>query len=306
MRLNRLDLNLLVALDALLTERSITRAAERIHLSQPATSGALARLREYFGDELLVRVGSEMRPTPLGESLINPVHNILMQIQATVERGVEFVPEESERKFKVLLSDYTATTLMPLLIQKLSIVAPGVQLEFFTPTSDPAYELEQGNVDFLLMPEFTVSPEHPSKNIYQDQFVCLAWDKNTELSKKLTLEKFTTLGHVTVLFGVNRAQTQDQVLLKEKHNLLPNVEIITSSFNDIPQYLIETNRIATIYERLAKTWCEYLPLKMHPVPVSLPPVEWSLQWHEYRDLDPGIVWMREQITNVASEITGCN
>lgn len=303
MRLNRLDLNLLVALDALLTERSITRAAMRIHLSQPATSGALARLREYFGDELLVRVGSEMRPTPLGESLVNPVHKILMQIQATVERGVEFIPEESERKFKLLLSDYISTTLMAPIIRKLAKVAPGVQLEFFMPTSDPAYELEQGNIDFLVMPEFTLSQEHPSKIIYQDKFVCLTWNENREITDTLTLEQYKTLGHVTVLFGVNRAQTQDQVLLKEEYNLVPNVEIITSSFNAIPQFLVETNRIATIYERLAETWCNYLPLTMYPVPVSLPPVEWSLQWHQYRDLDPGIIWMKEFITNVGAEIS---
>ena len=86
MRLNRLDLNLLVVLDALLSERSITRAAERINLSQPATSGALARLRDYFDDPLLVRVGTSMQPTPLGEALGKPISNILMEIQATVEK----------------------------------------------------------------------------------------------------------------------------------------------------------------------------------------------------------------------------
>ena len=136
MRLNRLDLNLLVALDALLTERSITLAAERICLSQPATSGALARLREFFNDDLLVRVGAKMQPTPLGESLAEPVHNILLQIQATVERGIEFDPFTCNRKFKFLAGDYSSTVLLTAVAKHINTLAPEIQFEFFIPTND--------------------------------------------------------------------------------------------------------------------------------------------------------------------------
>ena len=284
MRLNRLDLNLLVALDALLTERSITRAAERIHLSQPATSGALSRLREYFGDELLVRVGSQMKPTPLGESLANPVHNILMQIQSTVERGVEFEAEESDRSFRFLMSDYTSTVLMPPLIRKLSRLAPGVQIEVLMATDNPAEQLEKGHVDFLLMPEFVKSPSHPTLPVYEDEFVCLMCADNPLTEQTLTRERFLELGHVAVLFGNNRSKSQDQNLLLENYGIEPG-----------------TPRIATLYRRLAETWCQFLPLKILPLPVELPSIRWILQWHQYRDLDPGIQWMRKIIRETLSE-----
>lgn len=301
MRLNRLDLNLLVALDALLTERSITRAAERIHLSQPATSGALARLREYFGDELLVRVGSEMKPTPLGESLANPVHNILMQIQATVERGVEFVPGEAERRFRFLLSDYTSTTLITHVVRKLADIAPGIQLEIFMPNNTPAEELEKGKVDFLIMPLHVLSQDHPLLELYEDDFVCLGCTENPSLAEPLTLDTYMSLGHVTVLFGSGRERSQDQIILQDKHGLDPRVEVVASSFNNIAQYLPGTNRIATVYRQLANYWCEFLPLKIMEMPMDLPAVKWGVQWHQYRDLDPGMQWMRKFIQEVVSE-----
>src|SRR5262245_4933192 len=112
MRFNRLDLNLLVALDALLAEQNITRAAERLHLSQSAVSGALARLREHFQDELLVQVGRRMTRTPLAESLAQPVREILAQVQATVERRPGFDPSTSDRQFSIMVSDYVTTVLM--------------------------------------------------------------------------------------------------------------------------------------------------------------------------------------------------
>ncbi|WP_317928504.1 LysR family transcriptional regulator [Halioxenophilus sp. WMMB6] len=301
MRLNRLDLNLLVTLDALLTERSITRAAERIHLSQPATSGALARLREFFEDDLLVRVGTQMMPTPLGESLAAPVHNILLQIQTTVERRLEFNAEESDRRFRFLLSDYTATTFMSKVVHRLDVLAPNMQLEFFAPTNNPWEQLEQGDVDFLIMPEHVLSKDNPYRKLFDDYFVCIGCRDNPVLDKPLTLKTFLELGHVSVRFGSNRTRGQDQILLQDKQGIEPRVEIIASTFSAIPQYIAGTRRIATVYRHLAEDWVNYLPLKIVPVPVELPTIPWGLQWHKYRDLDPGVLWLREQIIAVAQE-----
>jgi len=299
MRLNRLDLNLLVALDTLLSERSITRAAERMHLSQPATSGALARLREFFDDELLVRVGAQMMPTPLGESLAAPVHNILLQIQATVERRLDFNAQESDRSFRLLMSDYTATTLMADMVEHLANVAPKLRLEFFAPTNNPWEKLEQGEVDFLIMPEQVLSHGHPTKHLFNDDFVCIGWQDNPKLSDKLSVKEFLEFGHVSVRFGSQRTQSQDQIILKEQHGLEPRVEVIASTFGAIPRYLIGTHRIATTYRHLAENWLQYLPLKIVPVPVSMPIIPWGIQWHKYRDLDPGIQWLRREIITMA-------
>jgi LysR family nod box-dependent transcriptional activator len=302
MRLNRLDLNLLVALDALLAERSITRAAERIHLSQPATSGALARLREYFGDELLVRVGAQMKPTPLGESLAGPVSNILMQIQSTVERGVEFDPQTSDRKFRVMCSDYVVSTVFTPLVSKLSKLAPKVKIEIFSPFSNPSESLEQGEVDFLLMPNYVLADDHPTVSLFEEGFVCLGWENNRIFDTPLTQEEYLSAGHVAVLFGSTRQPSRDKALLKERFGVELNIEITTSTFNALPPLVVDSKRIATCYRRLAQTWAALLPIKISPLPFELPEVAWSLQWHKYRDLDPGVLWFRDQVKKLMTEI----
>lgn len=301
MRLNRLDLNLLVALDALLSERSITRAAERLFLSQPATSGALARLREFFDDELLVRVGAKMVPTPLGESLQVPVHNILMQIQATVDRGIEFEAKKSDRRFCFLGSDFSATVALSHVVRRLAKEAPEIQLEFMMAGDDPSGRLERGSVDFLVMPEHVISSEHPSIKLFDDKFVCLLDAENEFNEETLTEEAYFKAGHVTVRFGRTGAKTQDQVMVMDKYGTKRRFDVIASTFDAIPQYIVGTNRIATVYSRLAERWCELLPLKIVPCPMELTEISWHLQWHEYRNADPGVLWMRNFITETLAE-----
>jgi LysR family transcriptional regulator, nod-box dependent transcriptional activator len=128
MNLNRLDLNLLVALDALLTERSITRASERLHLSPSATSGALARLRTYFADELLTQIGRRMVPTPLGESLQGAVRDCLLHVQQTVEIRPQFDPATSKRNFRIKMSDFVSTVLMPPVSRRNRLPDPATEI----------------------------------------------------------------------------------------------------------------------------------------------------------------------------------
>jgi len=304
MRLNRLDLNLLVALDALLTERSITRAAERIHLSQPATSGALARLREFFGDEILVRVGAQMKPTPLGESLAAPVHNILLQVKSMVDRGLDFVPEESERKFRIMCSDYSVNTIVNPLVEHLAKVAPKLQLDLMVPNSTPKESFEQGEIDFLIMPLHFLSQDHPSTSLFKEGFVCIGWDQNPAFDPHISEETFLSSGHVSARFGSQRQPSQDQIILSQDFGIQPRVEVFTSTFNAIPPMLVNTMRIATCYENLARTWSKHLPLKSSPVPFELPHITWGVQWHKFRELDPGIQWLRDQMTLIAKNTKG--
>ncbi|ADZ92320.1 LysR family transcriptional regulator [Marinomonas mediterranea] len=298
MRLNRLDLNLLVALDALLTEKSITRAADQICLSQPATSGALARLREFFEDELLCRNGAHMVLTPLGESLKIPVHNILMQIQTTVERRLEFEPASSERCFRVLLSDYTSTTLMAKVVRQISDIAPRMKLELIAPTNDPQGKLEQGNIDFLIMPEKELSDKHPKAKLFDEDFVVIGCQNNPFLEIELTQETYLSLSHVSVRFGSQRKRSQDQIILEQQYGIVQKVDVVTSTFASIPQFLPGTNRIATVYRHLAEEWVNFLPLKIMPVPLLLSSIPWGIQWHSYRDLDPAIHWLKSEILKV--------
>ncbi len=302
MRLNRLDLNLLITLDALLTEKSITRAAERIHLSQPATSSALSRLREYFEDDLLVRIGSQMQPTPLGESLATPVHNILLQIQATVERKPEFNAIGSNRSFKFQTSDYSQIVLMNHVAKKIESLAPKTQIDFLSPIDQPASRLEKGEADFLILPDFVLAEDHPWIPLFDDRIVCLGCNNNTTLANGMSLEEFSELGHVVVKFGASLIGSHEMRVLKELHNIEPHEEVITWSFSAIPYFLQNTQRITITFEHIAKKWAELYNLKIVDLPLETPNIRFSLQWHKYRDSDPSIQWLRKIVEETANEI----
>ena len=152
MRFNKLDLNLLVALDALLAERNISRAGERLHLSQPAMSNALARLRSFFGDELLAAQGRQMVLTPRALGLIEPVRDVLMRIDSTITTPPLFDPAQSTRTFVLLLSDFTTAVFIPPLLEALYQQARGIRLELRTLNDKPAEQLEQGDADLQSFP----------------------------------------------------------------------------------------------------------------------------------------------------------
>src|SRR5215207_1307427 len=163
MRFNKLDLNLLVALDALLTECSISRAATRVHLSQSAMSNALARLRAFFGDDLLVPVGRTMELTPRAQAMKEPVRDVLVRIDSAIVAHPQFDPSRSDRSFQLLVSDYTTVTLMPHLLALTRresatvrfLLCPLPHLE------QPARALVRGEADLLVVPRNYCSPDHP-------------------------------------------------------------------------------------------------------------------------------------------------
>jgi LysR family transcriptional regulator, nod-box dependent transcriptional activator len=301
MHLNRLDLNLLVVLDALLYEKSVTRAAQQIHLSQPATSGALSRLREYFNDELLVRVGSKMVLTPLGESLATPVNNILLQIQATVEKRPEFDALVSDRTFKFVLSDYTNAIFVPKLLQRAAELAPNIRFEFTQLYDSPQDDLEKGKIDFLLLPLHSLANNHPSCILFEESYVCVGDKNNPAMQTTLSEDAFLSLGHVAVHFGAQRLPSLIENVLQE-HKLNARIEVITTSFSSVPQVIVGTNRIGIMHKRLAQKWAGFLPLAIAPVPIDLPAMEWGLQWHQYRNHDPGTKWLKQLVIDTAKQL----
>lgn len=301
MRFNRLDLNLLVVLDALLSEQNITRAGEKVYLSQSATSGALARLREFFGDELLVQVGRKMVLTPLGESLVTPVRAILIQIQTTIEQRPEFDPANADRKFTLIMSDYTATVLMPDVIRAAGEIAPKVSFELLTPTDAPVEELERGHADFILLPDNFLSGQHPRCPVFEESFVCVCWQDNPLIGDTLDLDTYLALGHVMVRFGSQRRPSVDE-WLTDKFGIERRAEVVATTFSAVPHYVVGTRRIATIHRRLAELWASYLPLRVLPAPLDIPSMGWSLQWHQYRDLDPATRWMSRLIQDTAKSL----
>ncbi len=196
MKLSQFDLNLLVALDALLAERNVTRAGMRINLSQSATSATLARLRNFFQDRLLVPVGGKMVLTPVAQSLVKPVRNLLLQAQATIATQVHFNPQTSRRRFSVAVSDYATTVFMADALKNIQRLAPHLAFEL-VPTSERAVEaLEAGTVDFLIAPDVFATKAHPKMPLFKDTHTVIAWTRNRSVGTKLSLEEYLSLGHV--------------------------------------------------------------------------------------------------------------
>ena len=299
MNLNHLDLNLLVALDVLLTERSITRGAERLNLSPSATSGALARLRTYFGDELLTQIGRRMVPTPLGETLQSSVRDCLLHVQATVEIRPQFDPLQSKRNFTLMMSDYVSTVLMPAALQRLHREAPGITIELIGNENTPWEALSRGEIDFLVLPQNFIREDHPAEVLFEDDYVCVCWSGNTLVCEEITLEQCLALGHVVARIGKLRPPTIDGWFF-ERFGHARRVEIIATSFNSVPHLLIGTDRISIMHRRLARAYRDGFPLRIVPSTMVMPRLVEMIQWHKYRDRDPGLIFLRDVLKSAAA------
>ena len=301
MHFRQLDLNLLVALDALLTERNITEAGRRVHLTQSAMSGALARLREYFDDELLVQVGRKMVPTPLAENLFEPVTEILLKVKATIATKPDFEPATSTRRFSLMMSDYVSTALMSRVLQEAERVAPHVTFEIVSNDMGSPFEvLERADIDFLLMPPDYISRSHPSELLFQDDYACIVWTDNPLVGDSISTQQYLELGHVVLQFG-RRNPAIDEFFLNHL-GVSRRIEVVALNFNAIPQCLVGTRRIATVQRRLAQFYAKYLPLRLIPPPFDIPPLRESMQWHTCFDQDPGSIWLRGILKSAAEYV----
>ncbi len=299
-----LDLNLLVALDALFAEKSVSRAGERLHLSQSATSGALARLRETFQDPLLMQVGRKMTLTPLAEELVRPVRDFLLKAETILNSSPAFDPATSTRKFRLMMSDYVQTVVMTEAMPVLQKLAPAISLELW-PTIDGGSEpLERGEIDLAIFPTRYLAPEHPSERLFGDQFTCLVWSGNRIVKHHVSLETYLSLGHIVVRFGrIQQLPSFDEWFV-ERYGHERRVEVVTTAFNLVPQLLVGTQRIATLHRRLATFYQPYLPLRLVTPPVEIPRIEESMQWHRSRDRDPGTVWLRSALKSAIAKNPG--
>jgi LysR family nod box-dependent transcriptional activator len=299
MRFNKLDLNLLVALDTLLTEQSISRAAEKIHLSQSAMSNALARLREYFDDELLVQVGRRMEPTSRAESLKDPVRDILVRIEASVATQPQFEPAHSTRLFRLLISDYTLMVLIPHLQRLAYRQAPGVRFDLRPQVNQPQRALERGEADLLIIPKVFCSTSHPSELLFEEVFHCVVWNESHLAIGEMTEERYMASGHVVVQPGDGWALTD---WFMQQSGVKRHVEISTFSFMSQAHLVVGTHRIATMHLRLAQQAMRFLPVTIRDLPVPIPKMEQVVQWHQHRTTDSGLIWLRSLLKQAAIEM----
>ncbi len=303
MRVNQLNLNLLVALDVLLEEQSITRAAERLHMTQSAASGVLARLRDYFQDELLVQVGRKMVPTPYARELAEPVRQILVQIRSTITPRPSNDPAVSKRLFRLVASDYLITVMLAEFISQLQEEAPGVTFELLQPNDQANDQLLNGEVDLLIAPEDYALAGHPTEELFEEHYVCVVWEDNKRVGDTLTAEAYQELGHVSVGFQGRRRQISFDEILMNRFGISRRLEVLTHDFNTLPQLLIGTDRVATMHGRLAEYYARHLPLRLLPTPVALPPMREIMCWHRSMDGEPMHRWLRDRLKARAAEMT---
>ncbi len=301
MRFNHLDLNLLVALDVLLEEQNITRAAERLHMTQSATSGVLGRLRTYFEDDLLVQVGRKMQPTPYAQELADPVRDVLLKIRSSITSKPAFDPATSKRHFRLVTSDYLISVLFASVIQKIHQEAPNITFEMLGPGDNSAELLVRGEVDLMIVPERYIIEDHPSQLLFEEEHVCVVWSGNSLVSQSLTLEQYMDMGHVSVGFGRTRHMSIEDWFINQ-YGFSRRLEVITNDFNTLPQLLIGTQRIATMHGRLARLYAQHLPLRILPPPVKIPVMREFMLWHRTMDNDPMHRWLREQIGEIINRL----
>ncbi|MDQ5897898.1 MAG: LysR family transcriptional regulator [Pseudomonadota bacterium] len=301
MRLGHFDLNLFVTLDALLETRSISRAAERLHIGASATSSALGRLREHFKDELLVQVGRRMELTPLAETLRQPVRDVLLRSQATLATRSDFDPSRAMRRFVINASDYATTVLLAPLAAQLEQVAPGVTLDIVSLGNYNLEQLERGEVDLAIYPERNASPDHPHQPVFEDRFCCLVWQDHVLPPEGLSFAHYMRSRHVTAQFGDQRIASFES-WFTSTHGMARDIAITASSFNALPALVVGTQRIVTIQHRLAQLYASLMPLRMLPTPFEMPTLRLVMQWTHHQEHDMAHAWLRQQLLETAAAL----
>lgn len=296
-----LDLNLLVVLDALLQEKNATRTGERLGLSQSAVSGVLARLREYFNDELLVQVGRHFVLTPLAASLVQPVQSLLQQVEVTIAIKAQFDPATSTRQFTIMGSDYAMTVLLTKALLRIRDEAPGITIIMQQTTNNWQEDLPRGAIDFVMIPEAFTLDNLPQTLLFQDDFTCVVWEQNTLVGDTLTVAQYQELKHIGMAFGPTLNPSIEQHLL-EQSGIHRHVQVVAPTFSLLPLLVVGTNQVATMHTRLAKLAAAYLPLRLLPPPIPLLPMKEMLQWPAHHTEEPGSQWLRIILQEVAASL----
>jgi DNA-binding transcriptional LysR family regulator len=292
MRYDGLDLNLLVALDALLRNRNVSITADQLGLSQPAMSGYLGRLREYFGDELLCSAGRgrQMALTHRAQSLVEPVRQCLLQIRATITRSGVFEPASSERHFRIAASHYAIRARIAKVLRHVAHQAPGLT---FTVSYVNAFQnqlLNNGEIDILITLEHLANPQHPSRVFLDDEVVVAAWSGNQLKNGTLDEDQFFSLGHVVVEFNNVQLPAYEDWIARASARTRRR-EIAVPSFSDLPYFLIGTNRLGVVQGALGRSYAQTLPLRIYPMPFELPRLQLMMQWNDRNSNDPGLTWL---------------
>ena len=292
-----IDLNLLVALDALLTECNVTRAAERLQLSQPATSAALAKLRRHFGDDLLIRVGHGYQLTPLAARLAERTRTAIAATDRVFSSLADFDPAASRREFSVVMSDYALTVLGPAVSALIDQQAPHVRLHIRPTTRenvDQAAEMLR-TTDLLVLPHGIIS-DLPHRNLYEDEWVCLV-AADAPVGPELTLEQLGRMPWVLTYHNGTAATTAAREL--RTHGVDLDVRMVVESYTVLPALIVGTGRVALVQRQLGRAMAMTHLVRLLPCPFEATPSIEAMWWHPANASDPGHQWLRRCFAEAA-------
>ena len=300
--LRSIDLNLIVILDALLSERSVTRAARRLYLSQPATSNALRRLRQLLKDPLLVRGPSGMELTPRAVALARPVAQALRDVDAALSDHARFDPKTAEFTVHLCATEYVGFVLLPPLLAHVQEAAPRVKLivREIDPRS-PLGPLHSGRADIVCA--YVPDPPHELhyRELFRDNWVCLARKSHPHVADRLTLKQFGALAHIVLPMQTGGYASFVANMLTER-GMTRNVAASLPHFLAVPHIVSRSDLIMTTTERIGSAFAAQYPIKVIRHPLPTPGFGVAMFWHHRTDADASHRWFREAMASVAAKL----
>ncbi|WP_113908336.1 LysR family transcriptional regulator [Aliidiomarina celeris] len=305
----QIDLNLLIYLDALLRERNVTRAAEQLNITQPAMSNGLKRLRTLLNDPILVRTSEGMVPTERALAMKPQVRQILYSVEEIIQPTRSFSPQESDRVFRIMVSDYAASTLMSPLLKSLRNQAPHVTIDLMTPSDVSFHDVENGKVDIAINRFDDLPQSFHQKQLWSDDFTCLV-HRDHPILENYTLDAYLAAQHCWVSktgFGVGIGMTPDAVqklgwvdnaLAKLGHTR--RIQVFTRNYH-VAMHLAREGLVATLPTRAAKLYENNPDLVLKTPPFAIPDIDLQMIWSPLLQHDEGHRWFRQLVSDVASQ-----
>jgi DNA-binding transcriptional LysR family regulator len=300
-RVNRLDLNLLLVFDRIVAERSVTKAARQLNLSQAAGSNALRRLRAHFDDALIVYTNGVMTLTPFGEEIRARVRHLVEQGEDLAMTRRVFDPSTSRREFAISLSEYASATIMPRVSATISIAAPNVSLELKPLIQTRDGFLERNESDYIIYSRVGELEKHPYRLLYEDDYVCIAWSGHKPEGSALSLDEYANSTHV-ICRPIKRDVVADNLAtVHESH--AKRTAIITPYQFLLPSLLVGTPHLACVYRRIAEKAQSDLPITIMELPFEFPPTEVCIFWNHARAPDPSHEWLLGIFTDACASLS---
>lgn len=294
MNLRKIDLNLLTVFDAVMQERNLTRAAERIGMSQPAVSDAVGRLRHVLKDDLFVRTGHGVRPTPRAQQYAGQIARILEMVTLMLVETQSFDIATSQRPFNLVLSDYGELVVLPALMRYLEERQSQARVHVLSQhRPDHAQLLRNGTLDLVLTPEPVLHDEVISERVVTESLVCMVRRGHPLVRDKLSLEQFLELRHVILEWPDARGSLVEQRL--RALGLQRNCHMHVHSFFDMPRVVASTDMVCSIPSRMAEHFGQSHDLVAFPIPLENLDVYLSLSWYRQYQDDPANAWIRRAV-----------